>query len=111
MKSKSYAKLFENFLISEKFENERFNTFKNAHPVGSKFVKVWLAANFGKTEICKITEYMDGDPTDDAFVKSKNVVYTNSKGEEIKVNHNELYNREDERADRSSSGWIIFWKN
>jgi len=112
MTRKNYAKMFESFLLSEKFETENFNTFKKAHPVGSKFVRTWLSGpKYGEKETCEIVEYMDGDPTDGKFVKSKNVVFADSKGKETSINHNELYNNEEERVDASSSGWCITkWK-
>lgn len=112
MKNLQYVKSFEGFSINEKYETENFNSFKRAHPVGSKFVRVWLTGSkYGDKETCEITDYKDGDPTDADFVKSKNVVFTDSKGEETKINHNVLYNHEEERADMSSSGWCIAkWK-
>lgn len=112
MQRKNYVKMFENFLLNEKFETANFNTFKRAHPVGSKFVRTWLGGSkYGEKETCEISEYEDGDPTDEKFVKSKNVVFTDSTGKETRINHTVLYNHEDERADMSSSGWVITkWK-
>lgn len=111
MKKLNHVKLFESFLINEKFETENFNSFKRAHPVGSKFVKHWfMGAKEGDKETCEITDYKDGDPTDESFVKSKNVVFTNPDGDETKINHNELYNLEKERVDMSSRTYYITWK-
>lgn len=112
MQRKNYAKMFESFLLSEKFENANFKTFKKAHPVGSKFVRTWVdGPKYGEKETCEIVEYMEGDPNDHGFIKGKNVVFKDSKGKKTEINHNSLYNSEEERKEKSSGGWaIIEWK-
>jgi hypothetical protein len=101
MKKLKHLILFESFTINEAYESIDFETFKKNHPIGSKFEVVYTSGpKYGDKEICEIVDYID-DP------KGKNVIYKDSKDKKVEINHNNLYNLEQDRVDLSSNMMYI----